>query len=192
MYLHSGSERRLPHQGSTAGTFRITQGGEIVGETRIRRVTASHVAPLVNGSFTPFPAYEHLRPFFQRLFESSGEQRKIFYDQFDTLGLQLMTVDGRVIPTDWIEIGDASAELEGEGAYQALFPLPPGFFDEDSYSVDGWHERGRCFIARRRYMGPTAGILLHEELSSQQLAALDQWLHSLRSSDRCRSCWAVR
>ena len=92
-------------QEARAWNVLIARNGEPIGEMHTPRRYTSMV---VTGSFRPFATYERVRPFFQRLFETKGDPSHL-YPERDALGLTVTTLDGRVVPTEWIEIGDASS-----------------------------------------------------------------------------------
>jgi hypothetical protein len=123
----------------------IYQGQPIGPMTNPRADTSMGV---VFGQFTPFSAYERVRPVFQRFawvtrsaIEADDEQVKRAYRDRDALCLSLITRGGFFVPTASIHVYNRGDEVDGQDAYEAeftvlqssVFAASGSFFEDQRY-----------------------------------------------------------
>ena len=93
--------------------FAIRCAGAVIGHSDFEHRDLS--MGVVHGAFRPTDAYERVRAVF-RLF--SNDHTEEYYRARDRLGLELVSLDGVVIPTDALHIVDFAREY-GPGTYEA-------------------------------------------------------------------------
>ncbi len=136
-YPYHETTRYAPYRRPARGAFAILYQGEPIGEMRTPRYSQLMV---VTGPFTPYPAYEPLRPFFQRYFATPPTAA--LFKERDALGLAVETQNGRRIDTPWIEVADGSADMiaadipRDAHMCEATFPTREGFYSDAIYWVE--------------------------------------------------------